>query len=152
MNLDETLRQHPFFKAIDDRYVRELARSANTVLYHRGQFLLNMGEPAQFFLIVEGKVGIDIYSPQSGELRIQTIGNGEILGWSWIAPPYQSRFDAVALEETEAIALDGASLREMCDKDPVLGYALMKQIVGVFTARLEQTRLQLLDIYGVRTK
>ena len=73
---------------------------------------------------------------------------GEILGWSWLVPPYRWHFDARAVELTRAIALDGKCLREKCEEDHDLGYEVMRRFVVIIAQRLEETRLQLLDVYG----
>ena len=71
-----------------------------------------------------------------------------MLGWSWLFPPYRWQFDARATAETSAIALDGACLRGKCDDDSALGYRLMQRFAQLIQQRLQQTRLQLLDVYG----
>jgi hypothetical protein len=77
--------------------------------------------------------------------------DGELLGWSWLVPPYRVAFDARAMAATHAIALDGACLRGKCEADPALGYALLKILSTVFVERLQDTRLRLLDVYGKGT-
>jgi CRP-like cAMP-binding protein len=72
-----------------------------------------------------------------------------VLGWSWLFPPYRWHFDARALELTRAIALDGKCLREKCEEDHDLGYELVKRVAQIIMERLQATRLQLLDVYGV---
>ena len=81
-------------------------------------------------------------------VTLQTLGEGEILGWSWLFPPYVSQFDARAREDVRATAFDGACLRNKCDADPVLGYDLMKRMARLVSSRLEAARRQLLDVYG----
>jgi CRP/FNR family transcriptional regulator, cyclic AMP receptor protein len=84
-------------------------------------------------------------------LTIQTLGVGEVLGWSWLFPPYRWLFDARTIELTRAIALDGKCLRAKCDEDHHLGYEMVKRFAQVIIERLQASRLQLLDVYGVRS-
>jgi CRP-like cAMP-binding protein len=77
-----------------------------------------------------------------------TLGPGDILGWSWLFPPYVWKFDARAREAVRATAFDGACLRKKCDADPAMGYELMKRLAHLVSKRLEATRLQLLDLYA----
>jgi CRP-like cAMP-binding protein len=107
-------------------------------------------EANQFFLIREGRVAIEVFSEARGPVTIQTLNAGEILGWSWLVPPYFWRFDARAVDEVRALALDGKCLREKCETDPRLGYELLKRFALVITRRLEATRMQLLDVYGYK--
>ena len=74
----------------------------------------------------------------------------DVLGWSWLIPPYRWRFDARAIDLTRAIALDGKCLRGKCDQDPRLGYELLKRVAAIMAERLHATRLQMLDVYGAR--
>ena len=81
---------------------------------------------------------------------VETIEAGEVLGWSWLFPPYRTHFDARALSSVRATSFDGGCLRAKCEADPSLGYDLMKRFAQVFSERLQWTRLRLLDIYGDR--
>jgi CRP/FNR family cyclic AMP-dependent transcriptional regulator len=100
-------------------------------------------------LVRSGRVALHIDMPGRGDLRIQTVGPGEILGWSWLIYPYKWHFSGVAVAETRAIALDGECLRTKCEKDPHFGYEMLKRLAQVMERRLDATRLQLLDIYGM---
>ena len=102
----------------------------------------------QFFAIRHGRVSIELHSPERGPLILQTVDAGEIVGWSWLFPPYRWTFDARAMEQVRAISFDGACLRGKCERDPAMGFDFMKRVAEVFMRRLEAARLQLLDIYG----
>jgi CRP-like cAMP-binding protein len=107
------------------------------------------GDADQFYLIQQGKVALKIFAPERGSITIQTLGEGDVLGWSWLFPPYRWYFDARTLERTNAIAFNGACLRAKMEENPDLGYELMKRFARIIEQRLQATRLQLLDIYGV---
>jgi len=79
---------------------------------------------------------------------LQTADAGEVVGWSWLFPPYQWKFDLRAIESVRAVSFDGACLRGKCEQDPAMGFDFMKRFAQVFMQRLEATRLQLLDLYG----
>ena len=114
-----------------------------------GQLLARTGDPAnQFFAIRQGRASIELHSAERGPLILQTVEAGEIVGWSWLFPPYRWTFDVRAIEELSAISFDGECLRGKCDLDPAMGYDFMKRFARVFMGRLESARLQLLDLYG----
>jgi CRP/FNR family transcriptional regulator, cyclic AMP receptor protein len=147
--LDRLLAEHPFFEGLDQEYVSFLAGCAKNVRFQQGEFLLREGEPADaFFIIRHGRVALEIDTPGRGSIVVQTVGEGEVIGYSWLFSPYRWRFDARALELTRALSLDGACLRGKCEEDPKLGYELMKRFAGIVLERLEATRMQLLDVYG----
>ena len=150
--LEPVLAEHPFFQGLAPEYLRVLVGCASNLRFEAGQQIFREGEEAnEFYLIRHGKVALEVYVPGRGSITIQTLGVGEILGWSWLVPPYQWRFDARAVELTRAIALDGKCLRTKCEDDPRLGFALLKRFAHVMTERLQATRLQLLDVYGNRS-
>ena len=150
--LEPILAQHPFLKGLEPRHLQVLVGCAANVRFDAGQFIFREGEAAKhFYIIRHGKIALEIFVPGRGPVAIQTLGEGEVLGWSWLFPPYQWHFDARALELTRAIALDGECLRGKCEGDHDLGYTLVKRFAYVIMQRLQATRLQLLDVYGEHT-
>jgi CRP-like cAMP-binding protein len=148
--LEGILAEHPFFSGLDPRYLQLAVGCASNVRFNAGEFIFREGEEANYFYLVrEGKVALEAFAPSRGSLTIQTLEDGEILGWSWLIPPYHWRFDARAVEMTRAIALDGKCLRAKCEEDHDLGYELLKRFAAILGQRLDATRFQLLDIYGV---
>ena len=148
--LEPILAEHPFFAGLEPRYLQLVAGCASNVRFDAGQFIFREGEEAnEFYLIRHGKVALEAFAPSRGALQIQTLDDGDILGWSWLIPPYEWRFDARALELTRAIALDGRCLRRKCEEDHDLGYELLKRFGHIIGQRLDATRFQLLDLYGV---
>ncbi|MDJ0945270.1 MAG: cyclic nucleotide-binding domain-containing protein [Kiloniellales bacterium] len=147
--LEPYLAEHPLFRDLNSDYVALLSECAFNVRFAEGERIFRHGEPAdRFFLIRHGIVSLEIWSPTQGPLTIQTLGPGEVLGWSWLFPPYKWHFDARATEPTRAVALDGKCLRGKCDQDPKLGYEMMKRFSALIHARMQAARLQIMDIYG----
>ena len=150
--LERILAEHPFARGFNDRHLELLVGCALNVRFDAGQLVFREGEEAnQFYLIREGKVAIEFHAAERGTVTILTVGEGEVLGWSWLVPPYRWNFDARALEPTRAIALDGRCLREKSECDTDLGYQLLKRIASVMEERLQATRLQLLNVYEVHS-
>lgn len=142
------LAGHAFLHGIGDRQLDALAAMARVSSLAAGTMLGREGEPAEaFYLIQSGRVALEIHTPERGAVRIQTVGAGEPVGWSWLIPPHRWQFDARAVDSVQAIAIDGAPLCQRCEQDHELGYQLLKRLVTVVASRLAATRLQLLDIY-----
>ncbi len=147
--LEPLLAKHPLFRDLKPHYVELLCECAANVRFASGEKIFRYGESAdRFFLIREGRVAVEISSPSNGALTIQTLENGEVLGWSWLFPPYTWYFDARAVTMTRALALDARCLRTKCEEDPALGYELMKRFSSILHARMQAARLQLMDVYG----
>jgi CRP-like cAMP-binding protein len=122
---------------------------ASNVRFAEGAYLIREGEIAnKFFLIRSGRVALEIDVSGRGGLRIQTVGPGEVLGWSWLISPYRWHFNGVAVMDTRVIALDAECLRNKCENDKHFGYEMLKRLAVVMEKRLEATRIQLLDLYG----
>jgi len=152
-NLERILGEHPFFKDLKRSHLQLLTGCASNVRFKAGEVIFREGEPANlFYLIRHGTVAVETFAPNRGAVIIQTLGEGDLLGWSWLIEPYRWRFEARAVELTRAVVLDGTCLRGKCEEDHELGYELMRRIAHVIENRLQATRLQLLDVYdGVRS-
>ena len=147
--LDPLLAEHPFLRGVSPEHIRTVAGCAKNERFEAGQFLFREGEEAdQFFVIRHGKVAVQIGAPPRGVVTIQTWTDGEILGWSWLLPPYRWRCSAKAMELTRVIALDGKCLRQKCEADHDLGYELLKSFADVLARRVDMTYVQLLDLYA----
>jgi CRP-like cAMP-binding protein len=124
---------------------------SSNVRFDAGKYILREGEEANtFYLLRFGKVALELVTPNKGAIIIETLDQGDILGWSWLIPPYMWRFDAKAIELTRAIAIDGKCLRRKVEADHDLGYEIMKRFSELLSKRFEATRFQLLDMYGNR--
>jgi CRP-like cAMP-binding protein len=147
--LDEILAQVPFFEGMAGDEIALIAGCGRNVRIDAGETIFRQGDAADTFYVVRhGTVAVGNFVPARGELVIETLESGDLLGWSWLFPPYRSHFDARALSVVRATQFDGACLRDKCAADPVLGYDLMSRFAQVLIERLQWTRLRLLDVYG----
>ena len=152
-SLRRILAESPFLKDLEPQHLELITGCASNVRFESGHYLFHEGEEASnFFLVRNGKVAIEIFTPDRGPITIQTLEPGEVLGWSWLVPPYQWRFDAKATELVLAISLDGVCLRTKCEEDHDLGYQLLKRFTDIMDQRLEATRVHLVDVYGPSAK
>ena len=148
--LERVLAQHPFLQNLPDRHLRLLLGCASQVRFAPGDFVFHLGEEAnRFYLIRWGKVGLELYTAERGPITVQTVGEGEALGWSWLVPPYRWNLDARVLEPTLALSFDAVCLRGKFEGDHDLGYELYKRFAPVIADRLQATRLQALDVHRV---
>ena len=149
--LERILAEHSFFAGLESSYTNLLVGCAANVRFDAGRYIFKEGEAAnEFYVIRAGKVALEIFAPQRKPIILATLGEGEILGWSWLLPPYHWKFHARAVEDTRALALDGKCLREKCEQNHDLGYELLKRFAQIIDRRLDATRFQLLDVYGAR--
>jgi CRP/FNR family transcriptional regulator, cyclic AMP receptor protein len=147
--LERILAQHPFFEGFAPEYRELLVSCASNVVLQPRTYLFREGQEAShFYLVRQGKLALEGYPPQRPPIVIQTVEEGEILGWSWLIPPYKWSFDARAVDLVRAVALDGTCLRRKCEENHDLGYEFLKRFAYIIDQRLQATRLQLLDVYA----
>jgi CRP/FNR family transcriptional regulator, cyclic AMP receptor protein len=143
------LGAHPFVAGLDHEFLRQIAEGAAERTFRVDETIVREGDPANsFYLLYEGKVALELVVPDRPRRTIQTIGPGEVLGWSWLLPPQRWRLDARALKPTRALSLDAPVLRRVLEARPADGYQFLLRLLPVVTTRLEMTRLQLMDLHG----
>jgi len=142
------LAAHPFVRDMPPQMLDFLGGCASNAMYAEGEFLFQEGHDAKsFYLLREGRVSLEIQLSGNRATTIETLGPGDVIGWSWLVSPYRWHFDARATETTKVYQLDGVCLRDKCDGDHDLGYEIMKRVLHVVQERLERVRMQLLDVY-----
>ena len=145
--LTEAITEHAFFQGMKAEHVAVLTEGAKTAKFKAGDVLFREREPAnQFYLIESGKVALEAHEPADGTMPIQTLRAGEVLGWSWLFPPFFWHFQARAMEPTNVIILNGAHLLVCAERNHDFGYELMKRMAKVVIHRLQATRRKLLAL------
>lgn len=147
--IEELLAEIPSLAGLSDDQAALVAGCGHNIVCETGTHIFREGDPADcFYAIRRGSVALELAAPPRAALILETLHSGDVLGWSWLFPPYRVKFDARASEEVHAIAFDGACLRGKCEADHALGYELMKRFAAVMTHRLQTTRVRLLDVFG----
>ena len=145
----DLLAAQPFLDGLTPAQLDKLSMWTRKSLFHAGARLFEEGGRAdRFWIIREGQVRLDTHLPAGGEVIVETLGPGAVLGWSWLFAPYRWHFGATAMETTLALELDGPGVRALCEQNPVLGNELLIRFMAVVVERLQATRLRLLDLYG----
>jgi CRP-like cAMP-binding protein len=143
------LRRVHFLSDASDEFLDRLAPLARTISLPAGSVIFRQGDVAtSFYLLVEGRVSLEISAPAIGCKRILTVESGELLGWSPALGQPRMTATARALTDVLAVALDAAGCLTLCDSEPQFGYELMKRTALALAKRLNATRLQLLNVYG----
>jgi CRP-like cAMP-binding protein len=138
-----------FFAVLTPAQREILIAMAAPATFDAGARIFNAGDPAEhFWLLDTGTVTVSMLVPGRGDVAVETLSAGTVLGWSWLYPPYRWTFGAQALESTTAVAFDAAAVRSRCAADTQFGYAMLSCFIPVIIDRLQNTRLRLLDLYG----
>lgn len=149
-DLERSLVGTSFCEGMQPSHISLLARDAGERSFQAGQFVFHEGDEANFlYILLKGHVSLEVSTPARGAIVFQTIGAGDALGLSWLFPPFRWHFDARAIEPTQTIVLDAGRLRAQIEEDHDFGYELLIRIAKVMITRLQATRLQMTDMYGV---
>ncbi len=145
--VEKLLEEHPFFKGVKEEHLQTLAESATFVRFEPGDIIFEEGEPAhRFYLIRSGKVALQLVSYRIAPFTLTTLEEGDMIGWSWLFPPYRWKFTARSLSVVRAISLDGKSVCARCEENHDLGYELMKRFAEVIDDRVEALSVHLVEV------
>ncbi|MER6046532.1 cyclic nucleotide-binding domain-containing protein (plasmid) [Streptomyces sp. BHT-5-2] len=122
---------------------------AHEVSFPEGTRIFEEGGAAdQFWIIRTGSVNLDVRLPGRRPAVVEPLGPGDLLGWSWLVPPYRWRMGAEAFTLVRAHEFDATAVRALCEADPALGLAVTRQVLDVVARRLLATRHRLVDLAG----
>jgi CRP/FNR family transcriptional regulator, cyclic AMP receptor protein len=143
------LADHEFLRGMSPEDVVLLDGAAVSVSIPAGHRLFHEGAPAEkWWLLTGGHVALDMHMPGRPNLIVETLDRGDVLGFSWLAPPHRWQFGAETVEPTTAFELDGPEVMTLCGTHPELGYQLALRMLAAAVRRLQATRIRLLDLYG----
>lgn len=138
------LAAHPFARDLDAAHVEALLELAGEVELAAGEFVFHHGRPAEtMYLLTAGDVALEVAVPGHAPIILQSLHEGDVLGWSWLWPPYAWHLDAHCRTAVSAIAIDAVRLREALAADPGMGSVVAMRIGGMLVDRLQHARDQL---------
>jgi CRP/FNR family cyclic AMP-dependent transcriptional regulator len=147
------LGQHPFFAGLGlgergEAALARLGRTAEERAFAAGHFIFHEGEAAEWlYLVQKGRVALELNVPGQGATQLESLRPGDILGLSWLFPPYRWQLDARAVEAVAVLAIAAGELRACMAEEPVFGHALSQRLLHQLYQRLERVRMQRLDVY-----
>lgn len=149
LDISEHLKSHPRFKQLSDTLIKQLTDAGRVLSFKQGEHLFAQDQQADhFYLVLNGDVSVEIPAIYGPPLVVQSLKQGNILGWSWLIPPYLWTFEAIAESDTEVIEFDGEKLRHACEQDHDLGYELMKVFSGLMSERLHEARRKMMESWS----
>jgi len=144
--ITDRLAAHAFFKGLPQGLLQAAGAGATVHAYRAGEFLLREGRAAdELFAVLDGKVALEVFAADRRRITIQTVGPGEVLGWSWLAPPHRWTLDAIAVKSTHAIVVESAALWAHFTAVPSEGYEFLLRLVPVLAGRIQAMEMQLLE-------
>lgn len=148
MKLEVDLSSTELLSHLTDDEISFLNSVSHEASFDADAVLFDEDEPADsFFIVVTGKVGLELVSPRRRPIVIQTLGKGELIGLSWFFPPHSWSWRARALNATTAFGFDAAAVRARCEEDQNLSEQILRMVAKEAVDRLHAARTQLLDLY-----
>lgn len=137
------------FKNLDEKHIEFLATNSIFVEYNKDDFIFNYRDKAEhFYLVIKGIVNLQFFSHEKGSIVLEEIKEGELLGWSWLKPPFMWRFDALSLTDTKLLCFDADKILKKMNQNSKFGYAVQNIFMNIITDRLQSTRIRLLKELG----
>lgn len=145
-SIEDYLNTHPFFSELEKQSKKFLSDTAGVVNIEQGDVLFKLGNSAdKFYLLKSGEISVQVPALEGPSLEIQKLKAGQLLGWSWLIPPYRWNFQARALEDSELLEFDGSIILAHCEEEPAFGYAVLKLFAGLMSERLDRARQKMMD-------
>ena len=144
--IEDYLSTHAFFSGMEGSFVKFLSNSATELRIKEGEVLFQQGKRAdKFYLLRNGRISVQVPALMGPVLEIQALDKDQILGWSWLIPPYRWNFLARALEDSDLLEFDGSAILARCEEDPNFGYELFKRFASLMSKRLDAARQKMMD-------
>ncbi|MDQ2070308.1 Crp/Fnr family transcriptional regulator [Natronospira bacteriovora] len=135
-----------FFADLDSDWLDFLAEHAVSRKVSRDEVIFRHGNKADsFYLVTDGRISLEVAAIEGPPLELQNLGEGAIIGWSWLIPPYQWHFQARALEDANVIRFDGDVIFKRCEEDPDFGYDMLKRFAGLMSERVSSAREKMMQ-------
>ncbi|OII60672.1 hypothetical protein BJP40_09110 [Streptomyces sp. CC53] len=139
----------PRINSVPAPHRERLMTLAREVAFEPGDRLFDEQQPADRFWVVKtGAVTLDARVPGRRPAEVQMLGHGDLVGLSWLFPPYEWELGAGAMSLVRAWEFDAVAVRTLCAAEPAFGYALTLWVGQVLSHRLQATRVRLLDLYA----
>ncbi|WP_329190631.1 cyclic nucleotide-binding domain-containing protein [Actinacidiphila glaucinigra] len=136
-------------EALPPQARERLTQLGREVSFPAGARIFEEGQRAdRFWIIHTGSVSLDLHVPGRQAAVLESLGHGDLLGWSWLFPPYSWHLGAQAQSPVRAVEYDATIVRALCEADPAFGRAVSRRVAEIVAHRLLQTRTRLLDLYG----
>jgi CRP/FNR family transcriptional regulator, cyclic AMP receptor protein len=147
--IEQLLAEAKAFNGMSEKHLALIAGCAQNKVFEDGEYLMREGDAADSFYVLRlGRVALEIFVPERGGVVLETVEDGDLVGWSWLLPPYRVHLDARAVGSVHVVAFDAVCLRGKADQDPELGYELMRRFIPVIVERLQASRVRMLNVYG----
>lgn len=144
-----TLQSIPWLMDLNPDQLRKLEKISGFQFLEEGEILYKEGDNDNLLYIVsEGSLGVEIYVPGHGQVRLYNAEPLDIVGWDSMTPVARHRITTItALKKSNLIYFDGSALNELCDIDQKLGYVIMRRLSNVIATHMLAMRLKLIDLF-----
>ena len=152
--IHSALQRIPWFNSLTPEHFNKTAELAHLRRAKAGETFFREGDKQDYvYIVLEGRVSLDIFVPHHGKVRFCTAEPFDVFGWSSVTPSMRQRTaGAVAVLDSLVACIDAEKLRQLAENDHDFGYLLMRRLANVVASRLMVTRLQLIDMFAGPTE
>ena len=144
-----TLQSIPWLMDLSKEQIQKLEKISGFRYLEEGEYLYKEGDNYNLLYIVsEGQLGIEIYVPGHGQVRLYTAEPLDVVGWDSLTPVARHRITTIsALKKSNLIYFNGVALDELCESDKELGYVIMRRLSNIIATRMLAMRIKLIDLF-----
>lgn len=145
-----SMLNHTWFGAeLSPETQERLARLGEIQDFEADEVILHEGDPSrEMGILISGRLALRTLVPERGPVTILSVEPGDIFGWSAALADTEAQSTVVATQSSQALVIDGATLRAALKDDHALAASLYPRILKAVARRLRATRLQLLDLFA----
>ena len=149
-DIQPALQKVPWFNSLTPEHFKRTAEIAHLRHAKAGEIFFREGDKQDYvYIVLEGRVALDIFVPHHGKVRFYTAEQYDVFGWSSVTPSVRQRTaGAAAVLDSTVVCIDAEKLRQFAEDDHDFGYLLMRRLTNVVASRLMVTRLQLIDMFA----
>jgi CRP-like cAMP-binding protein len=133
------------FQDLDDTQIAAVGACFTKVSYQRGEKIFDISEePDALWAVIEGEVSLHHEMPGTAplkEMTITTISRHMIFGISSLVKPHRYILSAYcATRQCRLLKAKKDCLIPLFERDPKIGYLVMKRLAGVVGRRFHQVQ------------
>ena len=143
----ERLEAQGVFQYLRPEQVKAISNVATVVEYEAGKMIFKKDAIADhFFVVLEGQVSLRLPARSGVSLQIDELTKGAMFGSCVCFQLANYSLNAVATSKARLLKVESATLKELMDRDLVLGYTVQTQISRIYFNRYIDTMKKLQSI------
>lgn len=132
------------------RLLKEVCLLLEPQSYNSGDVIIKEGDTGDtLYILYEGTVQIRRNTPSNDQFAVVNLTTEQNVFFGEVALIDRDTRSAsvIAIENCKVLKLDGSRFKELCDKEPVLGYHVMYRISRRIASSLRRSNKEMMTLY-----